>query len=458
MNRRRFLSALTASALCALGGTRLGSAAPTPAPQPSAPGPEKPGADIGTSDQAQPDKDQAQGAADKNAPDAKDKGASRDRPKGDGVKRLVTIFLRGGLDWLSAVPPVGLARYYGQRPAIALAPPGQPGGALPLAGDFGLHPALGPLLEFWKDGNLALVRGVGLPAPQRAHQDAQRAFESGLPLDRYPRDGWMGRLLPLLGAEAKALSLAPRPPLICQGKAAADNIAPQGFPRAGWPVERPEFFAALDHLYTGNGPLDKSYRQTQVVLRNKLSALERETKGSAGDAPSVHALPDLAGKIADYVEKKPATRLVFLGLGGVDSHTDQGAGKGRLAEALYSLGRGLAALAKALGPRLDDTVVLVISEFGRSLAENDYGGTENGYGGMAMVLGGKAAGGRLHGDWPGLDPEKLTDESDLAVTVDSREVVAEICLNHFGLPREGLSRVLPGYFPTSSLKDLFPKA
>lgn len=448
MNRRRFLSALTASALCALGGARLGTAAPQPGRKRDGTAPDNPAPDTAT----------PPGGPGSDAPVSRENGQAQAGPKSDGVKRLITIFLRGGLDWLSAVPPVGLARYYGQRPSIALPPPGQPGGALPLAGDFGLHPALAPLLDFWKSGGLALVRGVGLPAPQRVHLDAQKAFESGLPLDRYPRDGWMGRLLPLLGSGAKTLSLAPRTPLICQGGSGTVNIAPQGFPRAGWPVERPEFFAALDHLYTGGSPLDKAYRQSQVLLRSKLTALEREIRGSTGDAPSVHALPDLAGKIVEYVKKKPATRLVFLGLGGVDSHTAQGAGKGHLAEVLYSLGRGLAGLATGLGPALDDTVVLVVSEFGRSLAENDYGGTENGYGGMAMVFGGRTAGGRFLGDWPGLEPEKLTDGADLAVTVDSREVVAEICLSHFGLPREGLSRVLPGYFPTRSLKDLFPKS
>jgi len=149
---------------------------------------------------------------------------------------------------------------------------------------------------------------------------------------------------------------------------------------------------------------------------------------------------------------------VFLGLGGIDAHYGQGAGKGRLAEALYSFSRGLAVLAKALRPNLGATSVLVLTEFGRSAAENSYGGTENGHGGLAMVLGGGVKGGKVYGQWPGLAPEALSEGKDLAVTTDFREVIASLCAAQFVLPREGLAQVLPGYTPTGSLSGMFAKS
>ncbi len=370
-------------------------------------------------------------------------------------KRLIVILLRGGLDPLSVMPPLGDAAYYRLRPSVALPPPGNADGALPLDSGFGLHPALEPLMEFWTGGSLALITACGLADPIRTHAEAQKAVESGQPQERYHRDGWMGRLLPLLGPKAQALSLASHVPLILMGRQAAKNINPSGHPFPAWKPERPDVFPALDALYTGVDPLGRTYRQSQVLLRNKLVDLEREIRLSSGDAPSVHAFSSLAANIAPYLDKEPLTRLVFLGLGGIDAHFGQGAGKGGLAEALYSFSRGLAVLAKSLGPKLADTTVLVLTEFGRSVAENDYGGTDNGHGGMAMVLGGGVKGGKVFGRWPGLGSEALSDGKDLAVTTDFREIIASLCMAQFSLPREGLAQVLPGYTSTGSLGAMF---
>jgi len=370
-------------------------------------------------------------------------------------KRLIVLFLRGGLDGLSTVVPVDDRWYYQSRPSIALAPPGQEGGTLPLAPGFGLHPALEPLLEFWRAGSLSIIPACGLPTPIRTHPEAQRAMESGQPTERHNRDGWLARMLPLLGPQAKTLALAPTPPLMTQGRPGVQNVRPSGFPPSVWRIERPAIFSSFDALYQGNDPLSRSYRQSQTVLRNKLTELDREISVSSAGAPSIHALPTLGGQITSYIGKNPDVRLVYAALGGLDAHFEQGAEKGRLAEALLSLGKGLASLGKALGPALDDTCVLVMSEFGRSLRENEYGGTDNGHATVFMVLGGRTAGGALHGPWPGLAPEKLSDGLDLAAGVDSREVVAQIAASHFGLGREAVAQVLPAYTPSGALNSLF---
>jgi len=370
-------------------------------------------------------------------------------------RRLVVFFLRGGLDGLSALAPLEERGYWQARPSIAVPPPGQEGGALPLTPRFGLHPALAPLRALWDDKQLALIPACGLPTPVRTHPEAQRIMESGLPGDRHAADGWLARMIPLLGKGVQGLTLASKPPLIGQGRPGARNVQPQGYPASIWRLERPAAFAAFDAAYRGNDALGRMYRQSQITLKNQLTEMDREIAVSASGAPSVHALPRLAGQIADYLEKSPDTRLVFAPLGGFDAHFEQGASRGRLAEVFLSLGRGVEAMAKALGPRLEDTAVLFLSEFGRSLRENEYAGTDNGNATLCMLLGGGAAGGALHGPWPGLDPDKLADGLDLAVTVDFREVLSEICLNHFGLDRAALSQVLPGYAPSGSIRSLF---
>jgi len=245
-------------------------------------------------------------------------------------------------------------------------------------------------------------------------------------------------------------------PLIGQGKPGARNVVPSGYPPSRWPLSRPEAFKAFDQAYRGTDAfMSRAYQQSQISMRNQFTEMDREITASASGAPSVHALPLLGGQIVSYLQKNPSARLVYAAMGGLDSHFEQGAGKGPLAEALVSLGKGLAGLGKALEKDLDDTVVLVMSEFGRSLRENEYAGTDNGHGTLFMLLGGKVAGGALHGAWPGLSPNELSSGLDLAVSVDYREVVAQIMLSHFGLDKAAVSHVLPGYGAFGSLPGLF---
>lgn len=372
--------------------------------------------------------------------------------QGGGRDKLIVLFLRGGLDGLSALVPVEEGSYYQARPTIAIPPPGRESGALPLTPGFGLHPALEPLLEPWRAGTLALIPACGLNTPIRTHPEAQRAMESGQPGERHFRDGWLARLMPLLGKDAQAITLSANPPLIGQGRPGAQNIKPSGYQPSIWPIERPEAFKAFDAVYKGQDALSRAYQQSQITLRNRLTELDREIAISASGAPSVHALPALGAQIAAYMEKNPATRLVYAALGGIDAHIAQGASKGRLAEVFVSLGKGLTGLAKALGPSFFDTTVLVMSEFGRSLRENEFGGTENGHGTLFMLFGGRVAGGALHGPWPGLSPAKLSDGLDLAAAVDFRDVIASIAMDFLGLSKEQAAQVLPGYMPAGKLK------
>ncbi len=373
-------------------------------------------------------------------------------------KRLVVLFLRGGLDGLSALPPLEDPVYCSMRPSIAIPAPGREGGALPLTTSFGLHPALEPLLAPWRAGTLAMIPSCGLPEPLRVHAEAQRVMETGNPKDRHARDGWMARLLGFLGPGAKALALTPTPPLALQGRPNVQHIRPGGYPPSVWPLERPPVFAGFDAVYAGNAndAMIRAYRQTQIALKNRFTEMDREISVSAAGAPSIKALPDLAVKIAGYLKQNQAARMVFATLGGFDAHYGQGTATGRLADALTPLGKGLAVLGEALGDSLKDTAVLVMSEFGRSLRENAYAGTENGHGTLFMLLGGGVAGGVLHGPWPGLATDKLSDGQDLAAAVDFREVIAALTTQFFRLGPETLTQVTPGFTPAGTLAGLFP--
>lgn len=370
-------------------------------------------------------------------------------------KRLIVLFLKGGLDGLSALVPYEDPAYCRARPTIALPPPGYEGGVIPLVTGFGLHPSLEPLMDLWREGALAMIPACGLHTPIRTHPEAQQAMESGQPGERHFRDGWLARLLSLIGKDSTGFTLSHRPPLIGQGKPGARNVAPSGYPPSVWPLSRPEIYKGFDVIYRGGDPLTRAYRQAQIVLKNQFTALDKEILVSATGAPSIESLPLLGPQIVSYMDKRPTERLAYAALGGFDAHVDQGAAKGQLSTVLSSLAKGLTATAKALGRSMADTLVLVMSEFGRGLRENEYGGTDNGHGTLFMLMGGKTAGGALHGPWPGLATDKLSDGLDLAVTVDYREVLAEIAYSHFELDKGSTAHMLPAYIPSGNLSGLF---
>lgn len=232
-------------------------------------------------------------------------------------------------------------------------------------------------------------------------------------------------------------------------------MKPTGYPPSVWPLERPGIFNGYDVAYKGTGPLSRAYGQTQIVLKNQFRELDREILVSASGAPSIEALPRLGPQMVSFMDKRPADRLSYAGLGGFDAHYDQGSSKGQLARVLEALAKGLAATAEALGQNLSDTLVLVMSEFGRGLRENEYGGTDNGHGTLFMLMGGRVSGGALHGPWPGLSPGQLSDGLDLKAAVDYREVLAEIAFSHFGLDRGSTAHLLPAYTPSGELSGLF---
>ena len=362
-------------------------------------------------------------------------------------KRLVVVMLRGAVDGLNVVVPYAEEAYYAARPTIAIARPGADDGALPLDERFGLHPALAGLLPLWRDKQLAFVHAAGSPDPSRSHFDAQFYIESGTPGARRIADGWMNRLLAALPSPhppTEAVALGEVLPQILRGRMAAANL-PLG-PAAGkpLPIDRPEIADGFDRLYAGNGALGRAWRDGRAARAELVANMDPEQQAADNGAPRPNGLPATAERLAHLLRQDLRIRLAFVALGGWDTHVRQGGAKGQLADRLKPLGDGLAAFAQALGPDWQNTLVVVISEFGRTVKENGDAGTDHGHGNAIWLAGGAVRGGKVYGEWPGLAPERLYENRDLAVTTDYRQVLAAALGRHLRLSEKALAQIFPG--------------
>jgi uncharacterized protein (DUF1501 family) len=367
--------------------------------------------------------------------------------KGDSSrKRLVVVFLRGAVDGLNVVVPYDEPRYYEERPTIAIPRAGGEGGVIKLDGFFGLNPALAALKPHWRDGTLAFVHACGSPDPTRSHFEAQEYMESGTPGVISTGDGWMNRVLAVMPGKhgpTEALSLGPVVPRILSGRMPVANLALGRGAARPMPLDRPIVEAAFDRLYPGNGPLGHAYREGRIARRKLLAELEKDMREADHGAPSPAGFPGDTARLARLIAGDPTIRLAFMTLGGWDTHVNEGSSRGQLANHLKPLGEGLSSFATALGSHYQDTVVVVISEFGRTVRQNGNGGTDHGHGNVMWVMGGPVRGGKVYGAWPGLSNQHLYQDRDLAITTDFREPISDVLEKHLGLGRSQVGRVFP---------------
>ena len=366
------------------------------------------------------------------------------------ARKLIVVMLRGAVDGMNVVAPVADAEYARLRPNIALAKPGAEEGALNLDGYFGLHPALAPLLPLWEQKKLAFVHASGSPDASRSHFDAQDYMESGTPGVKSTQDGWMNRLLGTLpGATTptRALGIGPVMPRILSGALPATNLANGPAGTRATPLDRPQIANAFDQLYAGHERFGKTYmdgrKAHEEVMAAANSGMMSEMQAADNGAPLPNGFPDDAGRLATLMRNNPNIQLAFIALGGWDTHANQGAGSGQLASRLQPVGQGLATLAQRLGPLFDDTVIVVMSEFGRTARENGNRGTDHGHGNAMWLLGGKVQGGQVAGEWKGLADAQLNDGRDLPVTTDFRHVLAHVAERHLRLDASALARTFP---------------
>lgn len=356
-------------------------------------------------------------------------------------KRFVLVILRGGMDGLAAVPAVGEPAYAPARGALAEFD------ALTLDGTFGLHPALAGLHELYKAGEAAIVHAVAPPYRERSHFDGQDVLESGANAVYGAKDGWLNRALGALGARdpARSLAVAPQTPLVLRGDAPATSWAPTRLPTA-----EADTYDRLADLYSNDPVL------SDALMRAR--AADDVARGMDMDAP-----PRRGGRFAGAAEaatrflKEPnGARVAVLEAGGWDTHVRQGAGEGRLARGLADLDQGLRTMRDGLGRDWAQTLVLVVTEFGRTVRTNGTGGSDHGVGGAAFALGGAVKGGRVLADWPGLRDRDLYEGRDLKATTDVRALFKAALTGHLGLGEGAVEdRVFPGSRTVTPLEGLF---
>ncbi|WP_426103405.1 DUF1501 domain-containing protein [Massilia sp. TSP1-1-2] len=377
-------------------------------------------------------------------------------------RKLIVVMLRGAVDGLNVVAPVADPNYARLRPTIALGAPGQDGGALRLDNYFGLHPALAPLLPLWEQKRLAFVHASGSPDATRSHFDAQDYMESATPGRKSTQDGWMNRLatlLPLLPGPAnpsRALSIGPLMPRILSGPAAAMNLPNGAAATRADLLDRPQVGAAFDQLYAGHARFGKAYAQGRESHRDVMQSASAEMQTADNGAPLPNGFPADAARLANLMRGNDAIELAFVALGGWDTHARQGGASGQLAGRLAPLATGLATLAERLGPMLQDTAIVVMSEFGRTARENGSGGTDHGHGNVMWVMGGAVAGGKVLGDWHGVGDAALNEGRDLPVTTDFRAVLAQLAQRHLRLPDQRMETLFPGWTAREPGFQLFP--
>ena len=369
-------------------------------------------------------------------------------------KILVAIFQRGAADGLNIVVPHAERRYYELRPTIAVPRPSQAAdrredSAIDLDGFFGLHPALAPLKPIWDSGHLAIVDAAGSPDPTRSHFDAQDFMESGTPGRKTTPDGWMNRALPLEQGRAssvRAVSMGPTLPRSMRGPNPA--VAVQSL--AGFQVHNTEAARIFEALYrdSSDPALNAAGRETFEAVALLQSVQKRPYQPAPGADYPNGRLADSLRQIAQLIKSDVGMEMAFADVGGWDHHVNEvGArvSEGQLANRLAEFGQSLAAFWQDLGDHRGDVALVTMSEFGRTVAENGDRGTDHGHANCMFVMGGPVRGGKVYGNWPGLQPEHLYEGRDLALTTDFRDVLCELVKNHCG--NRDIGRIFPGYTP-----------
>ncbi|MBM3510138.1 MAG: DUF1501 domain-containing protein [Alphaproteobacteria bacterium] len=370
-------------------------------------------------------------------------------------RRLVLVFLRGGLDGLALAPAYGDPAYAAARRHLALPPPGSGEGALELDATFALHPALHALHPWYGAGELALLHAVASPHRGRSHFEAQDLVENGTPQPYGAADGWLNRALGAVDAPGRRLGLAlgHSVPLLLRGPTPVMTWAPSHFPRVDT-----EFLARLADLYEGDALLAPALADALKgqALADEVMGGDARGMGGRGGLRNLQAFKTASKAAGELMAAPDGPRVAVLELSGWDSHANQGTTQGQIAALLGGVGDGLASLKAALGPAWRSTAVLVITEFGRMVAPNGTGGTDHGTAGAALLAGGAVKGGRVIADWPGLGPAQLFEGRDLRPTLELRPVFKALLRDHLKIAEAAIeTRTFPESRDLRPLEGLF---
>jgi uncharacterized protein (DUF1501 family) len=371
----------------------------------------------------------------------------------EGKKRkiLVAIFQRGAADGLNIVIPFSEKRYRELRPTLGIAPPtGQPSGpninpingnAIDLDGRFALNGAMQPLKALWDKQQLAIIEATGSPDSSRSHFDAQDYMESGTS-SKTMGDGWLNRALPRVDGERsplRAVSMGNQVARTLRGEHDAIAVGDSQQFNMG----NQDAASILESMYatsadaqwgrTGKDAFE-AMKTIQSINRSAYTPQGGAQYGQGGE------LGRSLQQLARLIKADAGVEAAFAEIGGWDHHGNENP---QLANLLRQFSSALAAFSQDMGDRMEDIVLVTMSEFGRTVEENGNAGTDHGHGSLMMVMGGPVQGGKVYGKWPGLEKEQLFEGRDLAVTTDYRAVLSELIRGHLG--QKDLGAVFPGY-------------
>src|SRR5579883_222729 len=364
-----------------------------------------------------------------------------------GRKRLVVIFQRGAADGLNIVVPYAESSYYSMRPTIAI--PRQ--NVIDLDGFFGLHPSMASFKPLWDQGHLAIVHAAGSPDTTRSHFDAQDYMESGTPGVKATEDGWLNRALRAgthvdHDSSFRAVALGSRLPRILSGSSPAvaidnvNNFGVGGNNKAAQPLAN-----SFEAMYESS--VDSILHGTGSETFDAVKMLKAANPGKYNPAPGANypngGLGQALKQVAQLIKADLGVEVAFTDVGGWDHHVNEGSVQGQIAQRLQELSQSMSAFWTDLGDLAESTVVVTMSEFGRTARENGNRGTDHGHANVMFVMGGPVHGGRVYGRWPGLAPEQLNEGRDLALTTDFRTVMGEAVYRHLGA--KDLNSVFPGF-------------
>ena len=366
-------------------------------------------------------------------------------------KTLIAIFQRGAVDGLNMVVPFGESSYYSVRPSISIAKPeqGNAESAINLDGFFGLHPSLSSFKPLWDSKRLAIVHASGSPDNTRSHFDAQDYMESATPGVKSTSDGWLNRYLQSKEDPERSLfravAITKQMPRVLQGHAAAIAMSSLSDFTIRGGRSSTDLQNGFEAIYArqASDPLMSMGRETFEAVNYLKQVNPAQYKPENGAEYPRGPFGDSLLQMAQLIKAGVGLEVAFTDIGGWDTHVNEGSGRGQLGNLLQQFSSGIAALYQDLGQRMDDVVILTMSEFGRTVRENGNRGTDHGHANAMFVMGNSVRGGKVYGRWPGLKEDQLYEGRDLALTTDFRDVFGEIATRH--LASNNAKAVFPGY-------------
>jgi uncharacterized protein (DUF1501 family) len=361
-------------------------------------------------------------------------------------KKLVVLFQRGAVDGLNVVVPYQEKNYYAMRPSIAI----KQSEVIDLDGFFGLHPQMVAFKPLYDQGHLAIVHAAGSPDPSRSHFDAQDYMESGTPGVKVTEDGWLNRALAVEPATDKpsafrAVALGTQVPRTLQGKVPAialNNLA--DFSVGGKGPQMSPISNAFQAMYdeSSDSVLQGTGQETFEAVKMLKAADPAKYQPAAGVNYPNTPFGNSLKQIAQLMKANLGVEAAFSDIGGWDTHQNQGAATGQLANRLTEFSNAIAAFWMDMGTDAENVTLVTMSEFGRTARQNGTGGTDHGHANVMFVLGGQVRGGKVYGKWPGVANEQLNEGRDLTVTTDFRTVLGEAAYKTLGA--KNLEVVFPG--------------